>query len=63
MRLALKLLEAMVPSFTARRVAHLDFTKARVEKRLEMKTDRKDIMSNASLVAPHYLPGSNVAPS
>lgn len=49
MRLALRLLKVMVPSFTARRVAHLDLTKTRVVNRMKMRTDRKDIMINASL--------------
>lgn len=49
MHLALRLLEVIMPSLTAKRVAYIELTKATVEKRLDAKTDRKDIMTYASL--------------
>ncbi|KAL8649157.1 MAG: hypothetical protein Q9226_005693 [Calogaya cf. arnoldii] len=48
MRLAFRLLEFMMPTFTAKRVAHLAFTTSRIEKRLDTKTDRKDVITYAS---------------
>ncbi|CAL8577374.1 hypothetical protein XPA_003205 [Xanthoria parietina] len=45
MHLALRLLEVIMPSLTAKRVAYIELTKATVEKRLDAKTDRKDIMT------------------
>ena len=50
--LLLKLLQLIKPSLAARRVAHLAFTQAKTEKRLERKTERKDIMTYASLPLP-----------
>ncbi|KAI4222796.1 MAG: hypothetical protein LQ349_007562 [Xanthoria aureola] len=49
MHLALRVLEVVMPSLTAKRVAYIELTKATVEKRLDTKTDRKDIMTYASL--------------
>ena len=43
-----QLLELLIPSFTAKRVAHLAFTTAQIEKRLDTKTDRKDFITYAS---------------
>lgn len=36
-----------MPSFSAKRAAHLEFTRAKIEKRLDRKTDRKDFTSYA----------------
>ena len=49
MHLALRVLGIIMPSLTAKRVAFIELTKATVEKRLDAKTDRKDIMTYASL--------------
>ncbi|KAL8992647.1 MAG: hypothetical protein Q9169_006936 [Polycauliona sp. 2 TL-2023] len=43
--LAFKLVPIVMPSLTARKEAHREFTKAKVEKRLDLKTDRKDFMA------------------
>ena len=48
MNLALKVLTIIMPSFEAQRVAHLEFTQAKIENRLDMETDRRDLMSYAS---------------
>ncbi|KAL8904655.1 MAG: hypothetical protein Q9171_006965 [Xanthocarpia ochracea] len=48
MRLGLRIMEVIVPSFTAKRVEYLEFTRAKIEKRLDLKTDRKDFMTYAS---------------
>ncbi|CAO1603165.1 hypothetical protein XANCAGTX0491_006757 [Xanthoria calcicola] len=45
MHLALRVLGIIMPSLTAKRVAFIELTKATVEKRLDAKTDRKDIMT------------------
>lgn len=45
MNFCLKVLKVVMPSFEAKRNAHLTFTKAKVEKRLDQKTDRKDFMT------------------
>lgn len=43
--LLLKVLLFFKPSFSARRSAHLAFTKEKIVKRLERKTDRKDMFT------------------
>ncbi|KAL8855931.1 MAG: hypothetical protein Q9178_007445 [Gyalolechia marmorata] len=45
MDFALKVLKIVMPSFEAKRVEHLEFTRAKTEQRLEQKTDRKDFMT------------------
>lgn len=45
--LALKVLKKVTPSIEAKRVAHFKFTSAKIEKRLDSKTDRRDIMTYA----------------
>ncbi|KAL8639083.1 MAG: hypothetical protein Q9226_008919 [Calogaya cf. arnoldii] len=42
---SLKLLKLFKPSFEAKRAAHIAFTSGKIEKRLNLKTDRKDSMS------------------
>ncbi|KAI4222108.1 MAG: hypothetical protein LQ349_007695 [Xanthoria aureola] len=49
MHLALRVLGIIMPSLTAKRVAFIELTKATVEKRLDAKTDRKDIMTYARM--------------
>ena len=56
-RLLLKFLRLIKPSLAARRVAHLAFTKAKIEKRLQRKTDRKDFMTYVSLSTARDLEG------
>ena len=46
--LLLKVLQPVLPSFTAKRVAHMEFTKTKIDQRLDRKTDRKDIISYVS---------------
>jgi hypothetical protein len=46
--LLLKFLQTVMPSFSAKRAAHLEFTGTKIEKRLDQKTDRKDFISYAS---------------
>ncbi|KAL8663419.1 MAG: hypothetical protein Q9168_008100 [Polycauliona sp. 1 TL-2023] len=53
LRYALKLLEAVVPSIAESRARHFEFTKTRIEKRLEMETTRTDIMAYASPILLH----------
>ncbi|KAL8729121.1 MAG: hypothetical protein Q9166_004952 [cf. Caloplaca sp. 2 TL-2023] len=50
MNLALKVLKIVVPSFEAKRIDHLEFTKAKIEKRLDMRTNRSDFMTYASSI-------------
>ena len=45
MGLALKVFKILMPSFEAKRIAHLEFTTTKIEKRLDLKTDRKDFMT------------------
>ena len=60
MRLGLKIMEIIVPSFTAKRVEYLEFTRAKIEKRLDLKTDRKDFMTYASF---RFIYISDIAPN
>ncbi|KAL8886186.1 MAG: hypothetical protein Q9215_006069 [Flavoplaca cf. flavocitrina] len=48
MAAGMKVLAMIIPSLTAKSNAHADFTKRKTEARLDLKTDRKDFMSNAS---------------
>jgi hypothetical protein len=43
-----KLLQPIMPSFAAKRAAHLAFTEGKTNERLERETDRKDFMTYAS---------------
>ena len=56
MDLALKVFRIILPSFEAKRAANYEFAKAKVEKRLDLKTDRKDFMTYVSF-RPDCLPG------
>lgn len=56
-RLLLQILRLIKPSLAARRVTHLAFTKAKIEKRLQRKTDRKDFMTYVSLSPARDLEG------
>ncbi|KAL9601089.1 MAG: hypothetical protein Q9219_002799 [cf. Caloplaca sp. 3 TL-2023] len=47
--LAMKIWEILVPSLTAKRLAHHDFTRIRTERRLALETNRKDFITYASL--------------
>ncbi|MCJ1462457.1 hypothetical protein MMC07_001059 [Pseudocyphellaria aurata] len=40
--LLFKLVQFLIPSISSKRAAHLEFTGAKIEKRLDRKTDRKD---------------------
>ena len=53
--LLLRLLQTVMPSFSAKRAAHLKFTGTKVEKRLDQKTDRKDFISYASFSPSAFL--------
>lgn len=46
--LLFKLLQFFMPSFGAKRAAHLKFTESKTEQRLNRETDRKDFMTYAS---------------
>lgn len=45
---ALGLLMIIMPSINAKRAAHREFARTRIERRLDLKTDRKDFMTYAS---------------
>jgi hypothetical protein len=36
------------PSFAAKRIAHLEFTRKKIDKRLNRETDRKDFLQYVS---------------
>ena len=55
-KLALKVLSITMPSVEAKRVFHLEWSKAKVENRLDMKTDRNDFMTYVSF-RPDCFPG------
>lgn len=44
-----RLLQSVIPSVAAKRVAHLAFTEKKILKRLEREVDRKDFMTYVSL--------------
>lgn len=50
---------ALVPSFGAKLQDHREFTKAKVENRLNRKTDREDFMSYVRLT---YMAQSHIGP-
>lgn len=50
--LLFKILQVVMPSFSAKRAAHLAFTEAKTNKRIDRKTNRKDFMGYASLRSP-----------
>ena len=45
--LLFKLLQYIIPSFAAKRAAHMAFTETKLDKRLDRKTNRKDFMTYA----------------
>lgn len=45
--LLFKLLQFIMPSFAAKRAAHMAFTETKLDKRLDRKTNRKDFMTYA----------------
>lgn len=47
--LLLKVLQSVMPSFSAKRAAHLAFTETKVNERLGRDTSREDLMTYASL--------------
>ncbi|KAL8970981.1 MAG: hypothetical protein Q9197_003521 [Variospora fuerteventurae] len=54
--LAFKVFKVIMPSFEAKHVAHLEFTGAKIKKRLDLKTDRRDFMAYARSHSPHACP-------
>lgn len=46
--LLFKLLQSVMPSFSSKRAAHLDFTETKTKKRLNRETNCKDFMTYAS---------------
>ena len=48
MAAGMKVLAMIIPSLTKKSNAHADFTKRKTEARLDLKTDRKDFITNAS---------------
>ena len=56
MDLALTVFRTILPSFEAKRAASYEFAKAKIEKRLDLNTDRKDFMTYVSF-RPDCFPG------
>ena len=50
-----KILQTAIPSIGAKRAAYLEFTRTKIESRLDRKTDRKDFMTYASFSSSHNL--------
>lgn len=46
--LIFQLIQRLIPSFAAKRRAHLEFTKRKVHERLTNETDRKDFLQYVS---------------
>ena len=49
-----KALQFVMPSFAAKRKAHMDFTRDKIDKRFSRETDRKDFISYASRSHPAH---------
>ena len=45
------ILQNVVPSITKKRKQHMNFIEERVRKRLDLNTDRKDVIAYASLIS------------
>lgn len=48
--LLLLLLQKLIPSFAAKRAAHLEYTKKMIDARIARETDRSDFMTQASIL-------------